>query len=72
MWGPPPQQAPQEPGLPVQDSPSPMLTPPPEEAKTDSFFVSLAEPQWGQAVPFQSPERTRISLSFRHFPQWNS
>jgi hypothetical protein len=34
------------------------------EAKTDSFFSSLVEPQWGQDVPFQRVERTRISLSF--------
>lgn len=35
-------------------------------AKTDSFFTSRVEPQRGQAVPFQSDERTRISLSAPH------
>ncbi len=37
---------------------------PPEEAKTENFFWSLVEPQWGQGVPFQSAERTRSSLSW--------
>jgi hypothetical protein len=34
------------------------------EAKTESFFCSLVEPQWGQGMPFQRDERARISLSF--------
>jgi hypothetical protein len=49
------------------ESVAPML-----DAKTDSFFCSLVEPQWGQGVPFQRLDRTRISLSFRHSWQWNS
>lgn len=42
---------------------------PMDEAKTDSFFVSRVEPQCGHCVPFQSLDRTSISLSFSHFPQ---
>jgi hypothetical protein len=58
---------PQDPGLPVQlGSGSP---PPPAEANTESFFVRRFDPQWGQAVPFQSLLRTRISLSRSHFSQ---
>jgi len=54
-------------GVPVQDGASeadPLL-----EAKTDSFLSSRVEPQWGHFVPFQSLERTSISLSLSHFPQ---
>jgi hypothetical protein len=43
-----------------------------EEANTDKRFESLFDPQWGHLVPFQRVERTRISLSFSHFSQWNS
>ena len=39
------------------------------EAKTDSFLLSLIDPQCGHAVPCQRVERTRISLSFRQSPQ---
>jgi hypothetical protein len=39
------------------------------EAKTDSFFSSFVEPQWGQRVPFQRVERTSSSLSFSQSPQ---
>jgi len=48
--------------------------PPPElaEAKTENFLDNFFDPQCGQAVPFQALERTRISLSRSHFPQWNS
>jgi len=42
------------------------------EAKVESLFSSLVEPQWGHFVPAQSLERTRISLSLSHLPQWNS
>jgi len=42
------------------------------DAKVENFFASLAEPQWGHFVPFQSLERTRISLSRSHLSQWNS
>jgi len=62
---------PHELGFPLHDGPS-LLSPPPEDAKTDSFFVSLVEPHAGHFVPFQSFERTRISLSFPHFSQLNS
>jgi len=39
------------------------------EANTESFLVSFVEPHFGQAVPSQWIERTRISLSLSHFPQ---
>jgi hypothetical protein len=39
------------------------------DAKTESFFCNFTEPQRGHFVPFQSLERTRISLSRSHFPQ---
>jgi hypothetical protein len=39
------------------------------DAKVENFLSSLVEPQWGHFVPFQSLERTRISLSRSHFPQ---
>jgi hypothetical protein len=42
------------------------------EAKTENFLDNFFDPQCGQAVPFQSLERTRISLSRSHFLQWNS
>jgi len=48
------------------------LSPEPAEAKVENFFDSFFEPQCGQAASFQSVDRTRISLSFSHFPQWNS
>jgi len=60
---------PQELGLPVQTGAS---SPLPPEAKTESFFESFVEPQLGHFVPFQSFERTRISLSLPHFPHANS
>jgi hypothetical protein len=41
----------------------------PVEANTESFFASLAEPQCGHLAPFQSLDRTRISLSRSHFSQ---
>jgi hypothetical protein len=41
-----------------------------EEAKTESFFASLDDPQWGHlAEPSHLLERTRISLSFSHLLQ---
>ena len=61
---------PQELGVPVQDGSEP--APAVLEAKTENFFDSFFEPQCGQGVPCQSLERTRISLSFSHFSQWNS
>jgi hypothetical protein len=53
---------PQELGVPVQDGPS--LPEPAEDANTDSFFESFTDPQCGHLVPFQSLDRTKISLSF--------
>jgi hypothetical protein len=59
---------PHELGWPLQEAPSD--DPPPTlEAKTDSFFVNRFAPHWGQAVPCQWLERTRISLSVPHFSQ---
>jgi hypothetical protein len=58
-------QSPQDFGVPVQDG----SAPPALEAKTESFFDNLVEPQRGQGVPAQSLERTRISLSLLHFSQ---
>jgi hypothetical protein len=43
--------------------------PEPAEANTENFLDNFFEPQCGQAVPFQSLERTRISLSRAHFSQ---
>jgi hypothetical protein len=57
---------PQELGVPVQEGSD---AAPPLEANTESFFESFVEPQWGQGVPSHWVERTRISLSFRHFSQ---
>ena len=66
-WGRPVPQRPHEPGVPVHEGPS--LTEPPEDANTESRFDSWDDPQWGHLVPFHLLERTRISLSFLHFPQ---
>jgi hypothetical protein len=53
--------------LPVHDGPSfaTLL----DDAKTDNFLESFGEPQRGHLVPFQSFDRTNISLSFSHFSQ---
>jgi hypothetical protein len=60
---------PQELGLPLQEgSELPAVL----AAKVENFFESLSEPQRGQGVPSQLLERTRTSLSFPHFSQWNS
>jgi len=58
---------PQEWELPEQDGSDP--PPPAVEANTESFFESLVEPQFGHSLPSQWLDRTRISLSFRHFSQ---
>jgi len=42
------------------------------EANVENFLASFIEPQCGHLVPFQSRERTRISLSVSHCSQWNS
>jgi hypothetical protein len=39
------------------------------EAKVENFLASFVEPQCGHFVPFQSRERTRISLSASHCSQ---
>jgi hypothetical protein len=38
-------------------------------AKVENFLDIFSEPQCGHLVPCQALERTRISLSFAHFPQ---
>jgi hypothetical protein len=58
---------PQEPGLPLQEASA--FSPPVLDANTESFFVSLVEPQCGHLVPSQALDRTSISLSFSHFAQ---
>jgi hypothetical protein len=58
---------PHDPGVPVHEGAS--LALPVEEANTENFLASFVEPQCGHFVPFQSLERTRISLSRSHFPQ---
>jgi len=60
---------PHEAGFPVQLG---LSVAAPVEAKTDSFLESFGEPQIGHFVPFQSFDRTRISLSLSHSSQWNS
>jgi hypothetical protein len=61
-------QRPHELGVPVQAEASAEFSPP-LEANTDSFFVKRLDPHFGQAVPSQRLERTRISESTPHFPQ---
>jgi len=63
---PPPQQWPPPCPWPDEGVEAPS---PPAEAKTESFFDNLVEPQCGHSVPFQLLERTRISLSRLHFSQ---
>jgi hypothetical protein len=41
----------------------------PADAKMENFLESFVEPHCGHFVPFQSLERTRISLSLSHCPQ---
>jgi hypothetical protein len=50
----------------------PLSSPAPLDAKTESFFSSLLDPQSGHFVPFQSVERTSTSLSRSQSLQWNS
>jgi hypothetical protein len=52
--------------VPVQEGASPPPLPF-EEANTENFLASRAEPQCGHCVPFQSADRTNTSLSFPHF-----
>ena len=61
---------PQEWGVPVQlGAGAALALPAIEEANVENFFSSLVEPQLGHFVPSHLLERTRISLSFSHFPQ---
>ncbi len=67
----------QEEGVPLQsappDEPTPAESPPAtDEAKTESFFANRVDPHFGHRVPFQSVDRTRISLSTVQASQWNS
>jgi hypothetical protein len=57
---------PQERGVPEHDAGSELF---PVEANTESFFASRVEPHFGHFAPFQSLDRTRISLSHSHFSQ---
>jgi hypothetical protein len=61
-----------EPGLLEQVGAALVPVPAVADANTENFFDSFFEPQCGQVVPFQSLDRTRISLSRSHFSQWNS
>jgi hypothetical protein len=66
---------PHELGTPLQEAASPIPPPPPPatlDAKVENFFSNRVEPHFGHGVPFQSDDRTSTSLSFPHFPQWNS
>jgi hypothetical protein len=58
-----------EPGLLVQVGAAVVPVPAVAEANTENFLASFFEPQCGQTEPFQSLERTRISLSRSHFSQ---
>jgi hypothetical protein len=57
---------PHELGVPVHDGALSLALP---EANKENFFDNLGEPQRGHFVPFQSLERTKISLSCAHFSQ---
>jgi hypothetical protein len=54
-------QSPHARGVPVHTGSAAVS--PDAEAKTDSFFSSFVEPQWGHGVPSQRVERTNTSLS---------
>jgi hypothetical protein len=56
-------------GVPVQVGAGSVAPPALAEANTENFLASFVEPQFGHFVPFQSLERTRISLSLSHFSQ---
>ncbi len=60
---------PQDLGVPVQTGAGSSAPPALAEANTENFLASFVEPQFGHFVPFQSLERTRISLSRSHFSQ---
>lgn len=63
---------PQELGTPLQDCGAGPAAPAVAAAKVENFLDNFSEPQCGHFVPCQSLERTRISLSCSHLPQWNS
>jgi hypothetical protein len=67
--GRPEAQAQQPPPAGLQAEGSALLPP---EAKTENLRDNFAEPQWGHLTFRLVFERTRISLSCPHFPQWNS
>jgi hypothetical protein len=60
---------PQELGTPEQDGSEAEALPGIEEAKVENFLLSFFEPHSGHSVPFQSLERTKISLSLLHCSQ---
>lgn len=62
-------QRPQELGTPEQEASDEPFPPGMEEAKVENFLLNFRESQAGQRVPFQSLERTRISLSLLHSSQ---
>lgn len=63
---------PQEDGLPEQEGGGEEWFSAVLEAKTESFFSSLGDPQCGQGVPSHLEERTSTSLSLLQAVQWNS
>jgi hypothetical protein len=65
QWQPPPQQWPP----PLEPDVAVVVDPALAEANVENFLDSFFEPQCGHSVPFQSRERTRISLSRSHFSQ---
>ena len=65
----PPRPQPQPLGFAMQVGASGAVPPAVAEAKIENFFDSFVEPQCGHAVPFQSVERIRSSLSFAHCSQ---
>jgi len=66
---PPPQQQPHDPFPPSHGGACPAPLPATEDAKTESFFDSLLEPQCGHFWPFERLERTSTSLSRSQFSQ---
>lgn len=60
---------PQELGTPEHDGAAEVVLPAAEAAKVENFLDNFSEPQCGHFVPCQSLDRTKISLSFSHFPQ---
>jgi hypothetical protein len=65
-------QRPHDLGVPVQAGAAEALELLAVDAKTENFFTSFFEPHFGQAVPLELEERTRISKSFLQSEQVNS